>query len=110
MADPVAREILLVQAVPTKQTSSVEVRRITLQPNVGVGAHFHNGPVFGSIERGSVVVQVEGSEARTLTAGDVFYEPADDTIERWDATDEGVTFIGYFLLSDGQIPELTPRA
>ena len=31
-----------------------------------------------------------------------------DTITRWDATDEGVTFLGYFLLSDNEIPQLTP--
>lgn len=104
------RETLLVQALPTKSVSSVEVRRITLSPSVEGGAHVHNGPVFGSIERGSVVFQVGQEPARTLTVGDVFYEPAMDTITRWDATDEGVTFLGYFLLSDNEIPQLTPVA
>ena len=108
MADPVVRETLLVQALPTKAVSSVEVRRITLLPNVEGGAHIHNGPVFGVIELGSVVLQVGLEPPRTLMTGDVFYEPAGDTITRWDATTEGVTFIGYFLLSDNETPELTP--
>lgn len=108
MADAVVRETVLVQQIPRLPTSSVEVRRITLQPGVQGGRHRHNGPVFGSIERGSVVFQVDGFPARRLSAGDVFYEPADETIARWDATDDGVTFLGYFLLGDGQAPELTP--
>lgn len=108
MADRIERETLLVQTLPSKSVTSVEVRRITLSPNVRGGAHVHNGPVFGSIEHGSVVLQVGTEPPQTLTTGDVFYEPADDAITRWDATDEGVTFIGYFLLSEGQTPELTP--
>jgi quercetin dioxygenase-like cupin family protein len=77
-------------------------------PNVQGGAHVHNGPVFGSIELGSVVFQVGSTAPRTLTAGDVFYEPAHEAISRWDATEEGVTFLGYFLLGEGETPELTP--
>ena len=49
MPVPVTRETLLVQALPTKSVSSVEVRRITLLPNVQGGAHVHNGPVFGAV-------------------------------------------------------------
>jgi hypothetical protein len=30
----------------------------------------------------------------------------DAPIARFDATDEGVVFIGYFLLEDGQGPEI----
>lgn len=84
------------------------MRRITLLPDVEGGAHVHNGPVFGSIELGSVVFQVGNEAPQTLTVGDVFYEPAHDTITRWSATHQGVTFLGYFLLSDGEVPELTP--
>ncbi len=108
MPEPVTRQTLLTQRIPTTPTSSVEVRRITLLPRVSGGAHVHNCPVLGSIERGSVVFQVEGEDEQVLRPGDVFYEPADRVITRWDATEEGVTFLGYFLLSDGQRPELTP--
>lgn len=100
------RTTLLEQRLPPHPTASVEVRRITLLPGVRGGAHRHNGPVFGSIERGSVVFQVEGGPERVLRAGDVFYEPADTVIARWDATAEGVQFLGYFLLAEGRTPQL----
>ena len=99
---------LLDQALPDVTTSAVQIRRITLQPGVAGGAHRHNGPVFGSIEAGSVVFQVDGGAERVLRPRDVFYEPANVVIDRFDALDEGVTFLGYFLSSPGEQPELTP--
>jgi len=41
-----------------------------------------------------------------LRAGDVFYEPAEILIDRFDATSEGVTFLGYFLSEPNESPEL----
>lgn len=108
MTQPVTRETLLRQTLPDLTTGVVEIRRITLQPGVAGGAHVHNGPVFGSIERGSVVFQVESGDETVLREGDVFYEPAGVVIRRFDATTEGVTFLGYFLNAPGEAPELTP--
>ena len=85
----------------------VEVRRITIPPKVASGAHWHNGPVFGTIESGSVQFQVGVEEARILRSGDIFFEPADRTITRFDATEEGVTFLAWFPLAHGSSPSLT---
>ena len=84
------------------------MRRITMQPNTGAGRHRHNGPVYGTIERGSVLFQVEGGAPVILGAGDPFHEPADTVIEHFDATDEGATFFAVFLLHPGEQGELTP--
>lgn len=45
-----------------------------------------------------------------LGPGDVFNEPADTVIDRFDATSEGVTFLGYFLTGPGEEPQLTPES
>ena len=67
----------------------------------------HNGPVFGNIVAGSAVYQIDGRPASVLRAGDVFYEPEGERIARFDAQNDGVTFLAYFLLSPGQEPELS---
>jgi hypothetical protein len=36
----------------------------------------------------------------------VFYEPEGAWIARFDATDEGVTFLGYFILGPGEQPQI----
>jgi len=104
----VSRAIVLdVPLNPSLDTGRVQVRRITMAPNVVAGAHVHNGPVFGNIVEGSVVYQIEGRPETLLRAGDVFYEPADTIIARFDATDEGVVFYGYFPVRADEEPTLT---
>jgi quercetin dioxygenase-like cupin family protein len=99
---PVSRVVVMDQELPrTLGVRRVEIRRITMEPGFAAGLHVHNGPVFGSIETGSVVYQIEGSAETVLTPGDVFYEPEGARIARFDALAEGVTFLGYFLLADG---------
>jgi quercetin dioxygenase-like cupin family protein len=107
MTEPVVRKTLLRQQLDDKITAAAEIRRITLQPDVVAGPHHHNGPVFGAIESGSVHFQVAGGDETILRAGDTFYEPADVLIDRFDATSEGVTFLGYFLTGPGEQPVLT---
>src|SRR3954453_14370021 len=84
-------------------------RRIPVRPNTAVGAHVHNGPVFGSIESGSAIYQqAVDAEEVLLGPGDVFYEPAAERISRFDAQDEGVPFLAYFPLTAGQDATLDP--
>jgi len=85
----------------------IEVRRISIAPDVLPGVHWHNGPVFGVIERGSVHFKVGEGDERVLRAGDTFFEPGNETINRFDATHEGVTFLGWFPLPIETNPELT---
>ncbi|MGO1769143.1 MAG: cupin domain-containing protein [Microbacterium sp.] len=90
--------------------ASVEVRRITIAPDFHAGAHWHNGPVFGVIESGSVHFQVGTDAQSVLHPGDTFYEPGNETIGRFDATGEGVTFLAWFPVPAGSEPELTMGA
>ena len=106
MSDSVVRKLLLEQDLAWGPTGRVEVRRITMAPNAAAGRHRHNGPVFGTIERGSVLFQVEGGDPVILGAGQAFAEPADAVIEHFDATDEGVVFTAVFLLRAGEQGEL----
>nr|WP_198151925.1 cupin domain-containing protein [Kibdelosporangium sp. MJ126-NF4]CEL21159.1 hypothetical protein [Kibdelosporangium sp. MJ126-NF4]CTQ96275.1 hypothetical protein [Kibdelosporangium sp. MJ126-NF4] len=99
---------MLDQTLPAPHaTQRVEIRRITIAPGFAAGTHIHNGPVFGSIETGSVIYQIEGEPELTLSQGDTFYEPEATRIARFDAQEEGVTFLGYFLLTANQEAEIT---
>jgi quercetin dioxygenase-like cupin family protein len=112
MSEPVVRTLLLEHELDWGPTGRVEVRRVEMAPRVGPGRHRHNGPVFGTIERGSVLFQVEGGASTVLRAGDAFHEPADTVIEHFDALDEGTTFTACFLLHAGTpgVLEVLPAA
>jgi mannose-6-phosphate isomerase-like protein (cupin superfamily) len=103
----VTRTTVLDQTLPSVlKVSRVEVRRIVLAPSVVGGAHIHNGPVFGSIESGSVIFQIGDETEVVLRANDTFYEPANALVSKFDATAEGVTFLGYFLVGADESPEI----
>jgi len=104
---PVSRAVLLDAVLPRPKTvERVEVREIRILPGHAVGLHVHNCPVLGSIVAGSAIYQIEGGPESRLMPGDVFHEPEGARIARFDATDEGVTFLGYFLLDGAQNPEI----
>jgi quercetin dioxygenase-like cupin family protein len=105
---PITRTVLMSAPLPTvKNTSHVEVRQIQMQPGAAAGLHVHNCPVVGNIVEGSVTYQIDGQPPSLLRPGDAFLEPEGARIARFDATEEGVTFIACFLLEPGQVPELT---
>ena len=103
-----ARSRATCQANDPNPNSTSTPGKCTLAIAAGVtpGAHWHNGPVFGVIERGSVFFQVDEDAERVLHAGDTFFEPADTTIARFDATDEGVTFLAWFPMPSAVEPDL----
>ncbi len=104
---PVTRTVVLdARLARVTPTARVEVREIRILADAPAGLHVHNCPVVGSIVTGSVIFQIEGEPETRLGPGDVFYEPEDVRIAKFDATEEGVTFLGYFLLEEGQEAEL----
>jgi quercetin dioxygenase-like cupin family protein len=104
---PLSRVTIMDQKLPEPlATQRVEIRRIAIAPGCAGGLHVHNGPVFGNIETGSAAYQIEGEPETELRPGDVFYEPEGVRIARFDALEDGVTFLGYFLLADGVNAEL----
>lgn len=105
---PISRMVLMdARLRQVKETGRVEIREIRILPGYAAGCHVHNGPVVGSILAGSAIYQVEGQPESVLRPGDVFFEPEGERIARFDATDEGVTFLGYFLLSPSQEAAIT---
>jgi len=105
---PISRAVLLdARFEQVMAAQRVEVREIRILAGHAAGAHIHNGPVVGSIVEGSAIYQIEGQPACALKPGDVFFEPEGARIARFDATDEGVTFLGYFILAADEEPQIT---
>lgn len=85
----------------------IQARRITIRAKQPAGLHVHDGPVVGTILECSAVFQVDGQLPETLGPGDAFYEPEGARIARFDAGPDGVTFVAFFPLRNGQTPGLT---
>ena len=71
--------------------------------------HRHNAHTFVYVLQGSVVMQVQGGEAKTLTAGQTFYENPDDihTVAN-NASDTEPAKILVFFIKDSDAPASLP--
>jgi quercetin dioxygenase-like cupin family protein len=101
----IVRKPLLTAALdPHKTASHIEVKEIEFKPSQETGLHFHPCPVVGYIAKGTALFQVEGEAAKTLRAGEAFYEPANTKILHFDnASDtEPMTFIAFYLLGKNE--------
>ena len=71
--------------------------------------HRHNAHTFVYVLEGSVVMQVQGGEAKTLTAGQTFYENPDDihTVAN-NASETEPAKILVFFIKDSDAPASMP--
>ena len=71
--------------------------------------HRHNAHTFVYVLEGSVVMQVQGGEAKTLTAGQTFYENPDDIhAVANNASDTEPAKILVFFIKDSDAPATMP--
>jgi quercetin dioxygenase-like cupin family protein len=82
----------------------VAAYRVELPPGQPTGLHFHPSPVTGYVESGLIAFQPDGQPVRELRPGDVFFEPAGETIRRFDnlSDSEPAAFIAFYLLNGDQ--------
>jgi quercetin dioxygenase-like cupin family protein len=110
-AAQVSRHDLLTAALGSgRVVDRVEIKRIELAPGQPTGPHRHSCPVVGHILSGAVRFQIQGRPAKTLRAGDAFFEPANLRIRSFDniSPREPATFVAFYLLGaeDREIIEM----
>ena len=82
----------------------LEAYRVEFAPGQLAGPHRHPGPVTGYVESGLIAFERDGHPASELGPGDVFFEPAGETIRRFDnlSDRESATFIAFYLINGDQ--------
>ena len=94
----------LFQADVADATSQeIVVVEVEYPPGVASASHRHNAHTVVYVLEGSVVMQVEGGERKTLSVGDVFYETPDDihTVSMNASETEPARILVFFLKKKG---------
>ena len=86
-----------------------QVLTVEFAPGEVSAPHRHNAHTFVYVLEGSVVMQVQGGEAKTLAAGQIFYETPED-IHRVakNASTAEVAKILVFFIKDSDTPATIP--
>jgi len=110
---PIVRKPLLDAVIaPEKMVHTAKMVSIDFAPAQKTGAHRHPIPVVGYVVKGSITFQIEGQAARTLMAGEAFFEPADAKIVAFDnaSKNEPASFVACYLMgaADQQLITMLP--
>lgn len=80
-----------------------------VEPGWQTERHIHPGHVFVYVTDGTIEVDVEGEESRTVSAGEAFYElPDKPMVARTASAEEGAKFIVFQIGPAGE-PIMVPR-
>ena len=101
--------MLFKQDLPDMPGKAGQLLTVEFAPGEVSAPHRHNAHTFVYVLEGSVVMQVQGGEAKTLTAGQTFYENPDDihTVAN-NASDTEPAKILVFFIKDSDAPASMP--
>lgn len=100
---------LMARSLPDIPGKAGELIAVEYGPGASDFVHQHNAHAFLYVLEGSVVMQVRGGEAVTLTPGQTFYEGPDDVhvVGRNASNRRSAKFL-VFLVKDDGAPLLVP--
>ena len=76
---------------------------VEYEPGESSAAHRHNSHTFVYVLEGTVVMQVQGGEVKTLTAGQTFYETPNDihSVSKNASATEPAKILVFFIKESG---------
>lgn len=101
--------VLFEQELADMPGKTGQLLTVEFAPGEVSAPHRHNAHTFVYVLEGAVVMQVQGGEAKTLTAGQTFYENPDDihTVAN-NASDTEPAKILVFFIKDSDAPASIP--
>lgn len=112
-ADTAAQEAqtkqILQSELQGEQGKEANIVRFDVEPGWETQRHIHPGHVFVYVTDGTIEVDVEGEDKRTVSAGEAFYElPDKPMVARTTSAEEGASFIVFQVGPTGE-PIMVPH-
>ncbi len=95
--------VLFKQELPDIPGKTGLMLTVEYEPGESSAAHRHNSHTFVYVLEGAVVMQVQGGEEKTLTAGQTFYENPNDihSVSKNASATEPVKILVFFIKESG---------
>jgi len=104
MAQPIIRKELLTAMLDgSKPVAKVAIQEITMNVGIEAPLHLHPCPTVGVVTEGKIVFEIEGETTQHLSVGDVFFEPADVRVAKFNNDgDTPAKFVVFYLLGENE--------
>jgi quercetin dioxygenase-like cupin family protein len=102
MQRPIIRKDLFTAVIEGKiPVAKIEIQEIAMDVGVDAPLHSHPCPTVGVVIEGTIVFEIEGEQSQHLQVGDVFYEPADVRVSKFNnGGDTPAKFVAFYLLGE----------
>lgn len=104
IAQPVIRKELLTAMLDgSKPVAKVAIQEVTMNVGIEAPLHLHPCPTVGVVTEGKIVFEIEGETTQHLGVGDVFFEPADVRVAKFNNDgDTPAKFVVFYLLGENE--------
>lgn len=99
-----AKELLLKEPIHGLDEEQVTVVRLAFPPGWEGDQHYHTGPVYVYVLKGSFIVREKGKQPQTIPAGALYREPIGQPMEARNASASEATEVLVFQIGKEDEP------
>src|ERR687891_210034 len=97
------RNVLVEQPLPGVDGKYVSINHFKMPPEWVGGKHYHSGPAYVYVLKGTFTVEEEGKPAQTFQAGELYVEPIGNPMQAFNkSADEPFELLVFQVQNDGE--------
>ena len=97
------RNVLLEQPLPEVDGKYVSINHFKVPPEWVGGKHYHSGPAYVYVLKGTFTVEEEGKPAQTFQAGELYVEPIGNPMQAFNkSADEPFELLVIQIQNEGE--------
>ena len=97
------RDVLLEKPLFGGEGKTISINRFKLPPEYVGGKHYHSGPTYVYVLKGTFTVEEEGKPAQTFAAGEVYEEPIGNPMQAFNkSADEPIELLVIQVQNEGE--------
>jgi quercetin dioxygenase-like cupin family protein len=83
------RNVLVEEALPGVDGKIISINHVKMPPEWVGGKHYHSGPTYVYVLKGTFTVEEEGKPAQTFEAGEMYEEPRGSPMQAFNKSADG---------------------
>ena len=97
------RNVLLEEALAGTEGKIVSINHFTMPAEWVGGKHYHSGPTYVYVLKGTLTIEEEGKPTQTFKAGDLYVEPIGNPMQPFnESADEAMELLVFQVQNEGE--------